>query len=179
MRRQDLEHLIRAAGSIVDDDLVVVGSQAILATRPSAPPELLVSMEADLYPRSRPQDAIRIDGAIGDLSQFHATYGYYAHGVGPETVIAPAGWQDRLVPIEVPSVVKGDPPRRGWCIEAHDLMLAKLAAGRERDWEFVETAIGQGLVDPEVLRERVGLMPDTYRHVASDLEGIARRARRS
>jgi len=142
MRRQELEHLIRAGGSIVDDDLVVVGSQAILASRPSAPAELLVSMEADVSPRTRPQDAIRIDGAIGDLSPFHATFGYYAHGVGPESVIAPAGWQDRLVPIEVPSAVKGDRPRRGWCIEVHDLMLAKLAAGRERDWDLLRPRSG-------------------------------------
>ena len=29
--------------------------------------------------------ADKIDGAIGEGSQFHQTYGYYAQGVGPET----------------------------------------------------------------------------------------------
>jgi hypothetical protein len=45
MKRIDLEHIIRAAGSIADDDeIVVVGSQAILAQFPNAPSDLLRSM---------------------------------------------------------------------------------------------------------------------------------------
>jgi hypothetical protein len=38
MRRPDLEHIIRAAGTIAnDDDLIVIGSQAILGQFPDAP----------------------------------------------------------------------------------------------------------------------------------------------
>ena len=49
MRRTDLEHIIRAAGDIADDDeVVIIGSQAILAQYPDAPAGLLTSMEADL-----------------------------------------------------------------------------------------------------------------------------------
>ncbi len=29
------------------------------------------------------------------------TFGYYAHGVGPETAKAPAGWEQRLVRVAV------------------------------------------------------------------------------
>src|SRR5437763_1568132 len=47
--------------------------------------------------------AAEIDGAIGDGSPFDSTFGYYAHGVGPETATAPAGWQERLVRVEVPA----------------------------------------------------------------------------
>ena len=36
-----------------------------------------------------------IDGAIGELSQFHQTFGYYAHGVDQTTATLPAGWADR------------------------------------------------------------------------------------
>ena len=47
MKRAQLEHLIRAAAVIADDDeLVVIGSQAILAQFPDAPDVLLVSVEA-------------------------------------------------------------------------------------------------------------------------------------
>jgi hypothetical protein len=50
MNREQLEHLLRAGGSIVGSrQLVVVGSQAILGSCPNAPAELLHSMEADLY----------------------------------------------------------------------------------------------------------------------------------
>ena len=42
MKRHELEHLIRAAGAITgSDEIIVIGSQAILGARPDAPPSLL------------------------------------------------------------------------------------------------------------------------------------------
>ena len=68
MRRSELEHLLRAAGAIAgEDEIVVIGSQAILATHPSPPPELVVSLEADVYPMRAPWKADLIDGSIGEL----------------------------------------------------------------------------------------------------------------
>ena len=65
MKRHELEHLLRAAGSITDEtELVVVGGQAILAALPHAPEELLVSAKADMYPPSAPEKADLIDGSI-------------------------------------------------------------------------------------------------------------------
>jgi hypothetical protein len=178
MNREELEHLIRVAGSVVDDDVVIVGSQAVLGAFPDAPSELLRSMEADMYPRHNPSASDRIDGAIGDGSQFHSTYGIYAHGVGPETVVAPKGWEQRLVRVDAPGVA-GRPARSGWCLEPHDLLLAKLAAGRDRDWEFVEVAIRHDLATVATLRERLELMPESAReHVRAALEGVIARAGR-
>lgn len=58
MPRSELEHLIRAAGAIADDDqIIVIGSQSVLGPFPDAPVALRVSMEADLYPRNRPERA--------------------------------------------------------------------------------------------------------------------------
>ncbi len=37
---------------------------------------------------------------------FHETYGYYARGVGPETPIAPVGWQERLIRVGVAAVTR-------------------------------------------------------------------------
>ena len=49
MTRAQLEHLIRAAADIADDnDIVVIGSQAILGQFPNAPESMRVSMERDL-----------------------------------------------------------------------------------------------------------------------------------
>lgn len=59
-------------------------------------------MEADLYPLRKPERAIEVEGALGDGSQFALAYGYYAHGVEPETAKAPLGWQDRLVRVDIP-----------------------------------------------------------------------------
>ena len=51
MNRLQLEHVIRAAATISEDDeVVVIGSQAILGRYPDAPEELCLSADADLYP---------------------------------------------------------------------------------------------------------------------------------
>lgn len=156
MRRAELEHIIRAAAEISgDDELVIVGSQAILGQFPDAPQSLLVSREADIYPKNRPEQADEIDGSIGDGSYFDSSFGYYAHAVGPETAKAPAGWQQRLIPIRSENTGGAT----GWCLEAHDLVLSKCVAGRERDWEFAKEALRHGLVDPAELKSRAGDLP--------------------
>jgi hypothetical protein len=102
VRKGDFDHLVAVAASITgEDEIVVIGNQAILGSVEAPPEAMLRSLEADLYPRADPTKAEQIDGAIGDGSQFQATYGYYAHGVGPETAKAPAGWEGRLVRAEV------------------------------------------------------------------------------
>lgn len=144
MRRAQLEHVIRAAASVAGDEhVVIVGSPAILGQFPDAPESMLVSQEADVFHREHPERADQIDGALGNGSQFHATFGYYAHGVGPETAKAPAGWETRLVPI----CNQNTGGATGWCLEAHDLVLAKCVAGRDRDWKFVGDALDHELVD--------------------------------
>lgn len=56
MRRVELEHVIRAAAAVAEDEeIVVVGSQAILGQFPDAPASMCVSREADVYPRNHPE----------------------------------------------------------------------------------------------------------------------------
>lgn len=152
MNRSQLEHIIRAAAGNADaNDIVVIGSQAILAAFPEAPSELLVSVEADVFPRDRPDDAILIDGAIGERSIFHETFGYYAHGVGETTATLPAGWRDRLVPIRNENT-RG---ATGWCLEVHDLAVSKLIAGREKDLSFLAALFRHQLAQPDLVRKRL------------------------
>lgn len=151
MNRRQLEHLIRAASTIADTlDIVIVGSQAILGQHPDAPPSLLRSMEADVYPLHAPELAELIDGSIGEGSPFHTTFGYYAQGVGPETATLPPGWSERLVPISN-EATRG---ATGWCLDTHDLVLSKLVAGRPKDLEFAAEARRAGLLDLDELRRR-------------------------
>lgn len=159
MTREDLEHVIRAAADAVgEDEFIVVGSQAVLGSFPDAPSSLLRSQDADLYPANDPGKAAQVDGALGEGSMFHDTNGYYAHGVGPETAKAPAGWDDRLVVVLVVNPVT-DQHVRARCLEIHDLVLSKCVAGRQQDLEFAETAIEAGLADPGTLRERLPALP--------------------
>jgi hypothetical protein len=176
MRREDLEHVIAAAANVTGhDEFVVIGSQAILGTHPTAPAAMLRSPEADVFPLHRPEDADYIDGALGDGSQFHLTFGYYAHGVGPDTAKAPQGWRARLVRAPVPPRVKSSRSPVAWCLEVHDLVLSKCVAGRDRDWEFAAEALRAGLVRDDVLLARVDDLPvdgDTRAHIGRMLRAL-------
>lgn len=151
MKRIDLEHIIRAAGSIADDDeIVVVGSQAILAQFPNAPSDLLRSMEADIFPKKKPHLSDLVDGSIGELSPFHMNFGYYAHGTGKETVVLPMEWEKRMISI------RNENTRwvTGWCLEIHDLVISKYLAGSERDLEFNASVIENRMANQDILIER-------------------------
>lgn len=176
MERKDFEHVIAAAADALDEvEFVVVGSQAILGAHPDAPKSMLRSLEADIYPLRAPERADEIDGSLGDGSQFQRTYGYYAHGVGPETAKPPAGWEGRLVKVEIASRVGSDRGAVAYCLESHDLILAKCAVSRDRDWEFAREALRAGVVNAEVLQSRIDDLPvseDRRAHVRALLKGI-------
>jgi hypothetical protein len=160
LRPEDFEHVVAAAAEVTgQDEFVVVGSQAILGSFAKPPAALLQSLEADIYPLRDPASADTIDGALGDGSQFHLAYGYYAHGVGPETAKAPRGWQERLVRREIPRRVASKRRPVAWCLEVHDLVLSKCVAGRPRDWEYAAEALRAGLVESDVLLARVPDLP--------------------
>lgn len=152
MTRSELEHLIRASGAIAnDDEVIIIGSQAILGQFPDAPDILCMSMEADLYPRHHAELAILVDGAIGEGSSFHELYGYYAQGVGPETAILPRDWEKRLVRV----FNENTGGVAGLCIEAHDLAISKYVAGRPKDLEFTRELARHGLTQLTTLRQRL------------------------
>lgn len=156
MTRQQLEHIIRAAASTADvRDIVVIGSQAILGTFPDAPAELTESVEADVFPKDAPERSIVIDGAIGELSLFHETFGYYGHGVDESTATLPDGWRDRLVRIEGTNTTGAV----GWCLEPHDLAVSKIAAARDKDIAFVASMLRARLVRADLVRQRLQNTP--------------------
>ncbi|MDP9122050.1 MAG: hypothetical protein M3O15_11920 [Acidobacteriota bacterium] len=152
MTRGQLEHLLRAAANIADDnEIVVIGSQAILGQFPDPPASMRISVEADLFPLNHPERADLIDGTIGELSPFHETFGYYAQGVSEETAHLPQGWKERLVPIQNENT-RG---AKGLCLEVHDLLVSKAIAGREKDLAFLSDAAKHGLAQVEVLMRRL------------------------
>lgn len=134
MRRDQLEHIIRAAGAILGDkEIIILGSQAILGKYPSGlPPEATVSMEADILPVADldGRKADLIDGTIGEGSAFHDSFGIYAHGVGEETARLPDGWRGRLIPVRNRNTMGVT----GYCLDPHDLLISKYLAGRPKDW---------------------------------------------
>lgn len=176
MNRDQLIHIVRASADITNETrFVIIGSQSILATSEELPAPLVYSMEADIYPRDNPEKAVDIDSNIGEGSRFQDTFGFYAHGVGPETAKCPAGWEGRLIPL---SLKDGDREIVAECLEPHDLVLSKCVAGRDRDWEFAQCAVEAKLVEMEELLARVDelpVAPNDRERVRRMLNGIAKR----
>lgn len=167
MKREQLEHIIRAAAGITGaDQFVIIGSQAILGHVARPPAECAMSMEVDVFTFRSTQDADLIEGSIGEGSPFHRTFGYYAHGVGEDTATLPDGWKDRLV--EIRSEKTGG--AAGLCIDVHDLAISKLVAGRDKDLEFVAAMFKHKLVVAETMRSRLAVtsLDDTRRQIALD-----------
>jgi hypothetical protein len=161
VRRAELEHVLRAASTVLGErNLLVIGSAAILGTYPESmlPADATRSDEADLASFDDPDGAkaTRIDGAIGELSPFHAEFGYYGQGVDLTTARLAPGWRDRLVRYGN----RRTTPAVGLCLERHDCVASKLAAFREKDREFASALLGARLVDREVLTQRVAQIED-------------------
>lgn len=155
MRRDQLEHIIRAAGAIMGDkELIIIGSQSILGKHPTdLPPEAERSVEADVLPITD-RDGVKadlIEGSIGEGSPFHETFGIFAQGVDEITARLPAGWRERLIPIRNDNTWG----ITGYCLEPHDLLISKYLAGRPKDLEFCAAIVRAGLVQEELLLERL------------------------
>jgi hypothetical protein len=157
MTRQQLEHVVRAAGAITDErKILVLGSQSILGAFPHPPDSLTVSREADVCPVNDPAKADLISGAIGEVSQFDSTFGYYAHGLPPTACPLPQGWEQRLVPFHNANT-------RGvtaLCLAPLDLASSKLVAGRDKDKEFVAEMLRHQLIEEQSLKERIVLFEE-------------------
>ena len=158
MTREQLEHAIRAACEVSDDtELWIFGSQAILGDFPNAPKDLRASTEVDVQPKNRPENVDLIDGALGELSLFHQTHGFYVHGLPIEEATSlPPGWQDRTKPIKDEISTRG---KTGWCMEAHDLAASKLVAYREKDRDFVRVLLTEKMIVAESLLKRIHMLP--------------------
>ena len=176
MKKTDLEHIIRAAAAITNQyEVIVIGSQSILGSVESPPQECLKSMEADIYVPGNDRFADIVDGAIGEDSPFHESFGYYAQGVDETTAILPDGWRDRLVRLQS----QNTDGRAGFCLDVTDLFLAKSAANREKDHEFNLVLLRLSIVDPTIAMGRIPAMPlddDGKKRVSGLVVRLAREA---
>lgn len=149
MRREEVEHVLRASAAITTDrSFVVIGSQAVLLPYPDAPAELLMSNELDLYPAMHPERSDLIAGAIGELSMFHDTFGYYADGVSPETAKMPADWMQFAVLHYIGDITVV-------CPDLHDIAVAKCVAGRDKDAVWIRALLRHRMIRVSRFIERL------------------------
>jgi hypothetical protein len=154
MKKQQVDHVLRAAGRITGEkQFIIIGSQALHGKHPDLPDEILTSFEVDLIATNH-LDRTEWLNVIGVDSQFHETYGYYADAVDAATATLPKGWRGRLV-----GLAPGDTDGvRGLCLDPHDLAIAKYVAFREKDLVFTRELARRRIISKEQL---LGLLEQT------------------
>lgn len=183
MNLEQFHHGIRAARDVLRHQgasgaLVIMGSQSILASYSAMVLDsaLMMSAEVDILPIASDRDEINrlsdhLDGSLGQESHFHESFGFHVDGISIETSVLPDGWIDRLIPEVDPGS-----GATGWCLDPHDLAVAKLIAGRPKDNDFVDILVTQRLVDPVVVREGLLAVKDARSGRADDrLDAVAAR----
>jgi hypothetical protein len=154
MKKQQVDHVLRAAGRITGEkQFIIIGSQALHGKYPDLADEILKSVEVDLI-AGKGGSRTEWLNAIGYLSPFHESFGYYADPVDVATATLPKGWKGRLVNLP-PGETEGV---TGLCLEPHDLAIAKYVAAREKDLIFTRELARRGIIVAERL---LALLEDT------------------
>jgi hypothetical protein len=147
MKKQQVDHVLRAAGRITGEkQFIIIGSQSLHGKCPDLADEILKSVEVDLVAGKHGARTEWLN-AIGHLSPFHENFGYYADPVDIATATLPKGWKGRLVNLP-PGETDGV---KGLCLEPHDLAIAKYAASREKDLIFTRELARRGIVSAKRL----------------------------
>lgn len=155
MKKQQLDHVLRAAGEITGEKrFIVIGSQSLHGKHPDLPDEILRSAEADLI-AGRKRSRSEWLNAIGQDSHFHENFGYYADPVDEKTAVLPKGWKGRLV--NLPAGDTGGVI--GLCLDPHDLAIAKYVARREKDLTFTRELARRKIVGQRRLVELLAQTP--------------------
>ena len=147
MKKQQVDHVLRAAGRITGEkQFIIIGSQSLHGKHPDLADDIVLSAEVDLIAK---RDASRTEwlNVIGQDSKFHDEFGYYADPVDETTATLPKGWKGRLV-----NLPAGDTDGvAGLCLEPHDLAIAKYVARREKDVIFTRALAARGIVSKDHL----------------------------
>ena len=170
MKKQQVDHVLRAAGRITGEkQFVIIGSQSLHGKYPDMADEIVMSAEVDLIAAKIPQ-LTELLNEIGVDSLFHQNHGYYADPVDVTTAILPKGWRGRLV-----NLPQGDTAGvRGLCLDPHDLAIAKYVARREKDIVFTLELARRDLVSRDrllALLDQTVVAADVRERIRADIEG--------
>lgn len=150
MRFETLKHLASAVSAMAPNvKIIVFGSTSALCTHPDLP------VVSDCYTNTLDADFIfepwdsltgqMLDDALGKESIFFERYKYYAD-INRPAIFAnfPPDFRDRLVPLDgCPNV---------WALDPHDMAVAKLWAGREKDLRLLSILLAMDRLDEAKVR---------------------------
>jgi len=127
-----------------------------LGGKPDAPKSLRISNEADFCTPLDPDLSNLIDGSLGERSAFHNTFGYYAHGVAQESATLHPNWKKRAVE----KTYDDAPGIKATFLAPVDIVYAKLAAGREKDMEYIREVFRNKIIKQSQLASLINTCPD-------------------
>ncbi len=160
---ENVAHTVRVlAQEFGVDEVVIVGSQALLVHRSDVLGRLRDSPEIDAFVLRRDSESAdpdgeeashRINSLFGEGSAFHQTHGYFIDGVDASTATLPPDWRSRAIRRQVAigeqrsaTVVAPSIP---------DLVASKLARGEPKDVRFAALCMGSGLVKRRSIEQSI------------------------
>lgn len=151
MRRKDLQRLFARAKELTGaTDFVVLGSLAALGYAGDVPPRMAMSVDVDAYIKNDPARVFELAIPLGQGSPFEAEHGYYLDPISPAVATLPAGWEQRLVRIELePEVV-------AWFLEPNDAAVSKYARMEPRDREWIRAGLAGRILSLAIIEKRFG-----------------------
>ena len=157
MRKSQLEEVIRAASALAQrKEFVLFGSQTIHAITDTPPVEVLISRECDVWLNEEPALQELLKRELGADSPYRNANGFYLDPLPPDLPEVPPGWEERLASWKV-----GDINVR--CLEIHDLIVTKLAAGRLKDYEFIAAVLMGKLARVDEVVRRIQTFLDPHK----------------
>ncbi len=154
MNLEALKHLGRVVEELVTGrEITVIGSSAWLVPFPELgeagqPLETSLDANAMVDPLVEPDDPEMIMESVGSSSRFQKIHGYHVDLMRPAIgEMFPQGWRERRILIPGTSKVMA--------MEAHDVGVAKLRVGREKDMKILSLMCSKTMLDPVILEQRL------------------------
>ena len=154
--------------------IIVVGSASLMATfgELGGPGQLLEkTLDADLVLDPDDEELARlVYEAMGPGERFEDRFGCHVDVLRAEFGDSlPPGWKDRLVPLADCENI--------WCLEPHDLAVAKLFACRPKDLMVLSALLATGRLDAGTVRERLRQTPMREALIVRTHDGLTRAER--
>lgn len=149
MKRDDLRRLFAEARKLSgESDYVVIGSLAALGYSGEIPSRMAASLDVDAFGKSDPARVFELAPALGEGSPFQERNGYYLDPVSPQIATLPAGWEQRLVRIEL------EPGLAAWFLEPNDAAVSKYARMEPRDREWIRAGLRAAILAMPIVEAR-------------------------
>ena len=149
MRRDDLRRLFAQARTLSgESDFVIFGSLAALGYAGEVPPRMAMSIDVDAFGKNDPARIFALAPTLGQGSPFEAEHGYYLDPIAPRVATLPAGWDARLVRIEL------EPGLAAWFLEPNDAAVSKYARMEPRDREWIRAGLAAAILSHAIIEAR-------------------------